>query len=389
MSFTRLIDIQECANNYIQDRLNSARIDIVTFLQDMMYKVDGTIYKEARDYIYQKQLEIFTARSDYDINEILNRHNSNSSVLASVTSENSSSYNGELRSEIDCNTIDLTEKDQTVSIDTDSKKSSKRNKKSKKSIIKNETDSTVSLTSSPEDIDINNSKLIQVSKNEADLILIKTSENTTTSSSNNTSVKVVKNKSDGVTSSSTLIKNSETKHTVNNITNSNQNSTELEIEKKIKESKITKQKTEQSFNITHSNGTDIEVTTSTTKKYSDVVTKTNKSEKPVTEMIYGKSKPLQQDSKQISSNKMTALIKSIPSNPAVFWTISGNRIEIPILDRTQINPFVDLIAERFIIDPSFNEYKNINANTRLKAAYEALKQLDANQAVVDSILNEL
>ena len=91
---------------------------------------------------------------------------------------------------------------------------------------------------------------------------------------------------------------------------------------------------------------------------------------------------------QVSPNVTTFVVKR-PVNRTVFKTVSGNRIEIPILEYPQIQAFINLIAERFNIHPSFNKYKTTFANTRLKATFEALKELDVTQLVIDSLLEQL
>jgi hypothetical protein len=81
---------------------------------------------------------------------------------------------------------------------------------------------------------------------------------------------------------------------------------------------------------------------------------------------------------------------SFPKNPAVFTARNGERIEVPVLNLEQRDLFPKAIGIMYKLDWSFEEFKTIKANTRIKACYEAIKvQEGINQSVINKILKQI
>ena len=71
MAYKDLQSIKSVTDGFITDRLNIARIEIINFLQDTLHYVDSSIYCDARNYLYKKQLEIMATRGDIDVKDFV------------------------------------------------------------------------------------------------------------------------------------------------------------------------------------------------------------------------------------------------------------------------------------------------------------------------------
>lgn len=335
MSYVTIESVKYAINCYIEDRLNMTRIDIINFLQNTLNYVDPVIYRESCKFIYKKQLEILASRGDFDVAEIFSK----------VIEDSQNDF-----------------KKMDEDIDLVSSK----------------------LKTTPLQYVRNSTETMEESSDEGDSIYSQRIDDEISIDETNTYPDKIYNQDNNreqltITSSIEEVQYIVAIPEIAAIEDKVQDSKGIEIEKKD--------------TLVYSNKTYLEAVIKHSELCSDI--KFPESEDiPSKITLQGESfdrdvKTKLKEIEELGKEEERVFVINRPKNPAVFRTHDGSRIEIPILEPSQIHPFINLFAKRFNLDPSFNDYRTEFANTRLKAAYEAMKYLNVNQTLIDSLLKQL
>ena len=363
------------ADYFIQSRLDSVRIEIINYLHSMLPYVDRSIYEEARLFISRRQVETMSIRDDIDVMKILA-----SRISTGNTSEHQSTEH-ESEHEEEAEESEEAEAEESEEPEAEAEESEEPEAEAEES----EEPEVESEESEEPEAEAEESEESEEPEAEAEESEEPEVESDKSEESEEPEVEADKSK--------------EPKKTKSRKPEIGEHEIPSHVKQTIASMRLKLQKTlEREIPSLTIEEVRITVPQNNKPSYLNAILTTTKEVKPVV-ITTPLSKPIvNEDSvKLFGSNSSSSIseqlkplearIQSRPLNGTVFRTFDGSRIEIPILKPYQINPFSDIIANRYNLDPSFNDFKTTIANTRLKATFEAIKYLNISQVMIDSILS--